>query len=373
MKYRDFSPGDPLPADFADALNEFISTSAPNFLLRIKPGDATTLQVVAGTGNAQVGIGIAKISDATKCGWRFITSTIERTSPGGVAATFDVHVTGSDNVFTPSGGGEVDTTDYSFALAIVAAAATPAGVALTRKVATAVWDGTKFTAIDVLVGPQSGTGRHAARHATTGDDPITPASLGLTPSIFAAGDMKFSAVPAAPTGWAIADGSSQLRADPVYAALFTAIGTTYGTVDGTHFNLPDMRGRVPVGVDGAAGRLSANDALGQSAGEETHLLTGPESGTNTNGSGTAASAGGHVHTHKNGATAGDGAFFGPSGFAQGFNDPGFAAYTGGPAWGQGTMDTAGAHTHTVDLDPRSADTAHNNMQPYLIGSWFIKL
>lgn len=43
-----------------------------------------------------------------------------------------------------------------------------------------------------------------------------------------------------PTGYLKANGASVLRAD--YAALFTAIGTTFGTVDGTHFTLPDLRG-----------------------------------------------------------------------------------------------------------------------------------
>ena len=32
--------------------------------------------------------------------------------------------------------------------------------------------------------------------------------------------------------------------------LFTAIGTAYGTADGTHFNVPDFRGIFPRGVTG---------------------------------------------------------------------------------------------------------------------------
>lgn len=45
---------------------------------------------------------------------------------------------------------------------------------------------------------------------------------------------------AAPTGYLLCDGSSVLRA--TYANLFAIIGTTYGTVDGTHFNLPNTQG-----------------------------------------------------------------------------------------------------------------------------------
>jgi microcystin-dependent protein len=51
---------------------------------------------------------------------------------------------------------------------------------------------------------------------------------------------------AAPTGWLLCDGASKLRTD--YADLFTVIGTTYGNADGSHFNLPDLRGRAPIGA-----------------------------------------------------------------------------------------------------------------------------
>jgi len=51
----------------------------------------------------------------------------------------------------------------------------------------------------------------------------------------------------APAGWLLADGSAVSRA--TYSALFAVIGTTYGAGDfSTTFNLPDLRGRIPVGV-----------------------------------------------------------------------------------------------------------------------------
>jgi len=46
---------------------------------------------------------------------------------------------------------------------------------------------------------------------------------------------------APPTGWLECDGSSLLRAS--YPALFAAIGTLHGAADGTHFNIPDHRGK----------------------------------------------------------------------------------------------------------------------------------
>ena len=68
----------------------------------------------------------------------------------------------------------------------------------------------------------------------------------------------------APSGFLICDGSAISRS--TYADLFSAIGTTYGAGDGsTTFNLPDMSGRVPIGV-------SLDISLGDVGGEETHTL-----------------------------------------------------------------------------------------------------
>jgi len=68
------------------------------------------------------------------------------------------------------------------------------------------------------------------------------------------------------------DGASILRAD--YPDLFTVIGTTYGAVDGTHFNVPDLRGRSPVGAGTGSGLT--NRALGSTFGSETVTLTTAE-------------------------------------------------------------------------------------------------
>lgn len=74
---------------------------------------------------------------------------------------------------------------------------------------------------------------------------------------------------AAPAGWLLCSGGAVSRTQ--YAQLFAVIGTTYGSGDGkTTFNLPDLRGRVPVGVNGSA------DPLGKREGEKTHTLTAGE-------------------------------------------------------------------------------------------------
>lgn len=74
-----------------------------------------------------------------------------------------------------------------------------------------------------------------------------------------------------PDGFLICDGSSLLRTD--YPDLFNVIGTTYGSADNTHFNLPNIKGKTIVSLDS-----NDNDfnKLGKTVGEKTHSLTTDE-------------------------------------------------------------------------------------------------
>lgn len=73
------------------------------------------------------------------------------------------------------------------------------------------------------------------------------------------GEQRDFSGPAAPAGWAIIDGSCQLRAGN-FADLFLVIGTTYdptgSTCDVVHFALPDGRGRVMAGKDTTTTRIT---------------------------------------------------------------------------------------------------------------------
>ncbi len=112
----------------------------------------------------------------------------------------------------------------------------------------------------------------------------------------------------APAGWLLCYGQAVSRT--TYAALFAIVSTTYGVGDGaTTFNLPDLRGRMIVGLDNmggaAASRIAAATTLGQAAGTETHAHTGAShthtgpSHTHTTGDVTltAAQSGLPAHTH----------------------------------------------------------------------------
>ena len=69
-------------------------------------------------------------------------------------------------------------------------------------------------------------------------------------ALLPAGAVAHFAMSSAPSGWLIADGSAVSRT--AYAALFAAIGTTFGAGDGLMvFNLPDLRGEFIRGWSGA--------------------------------------------------------------------------------------------------------------------------
>ena len=85
------------------------------------------------------------------------------------------------------------------------------------------------------------------------------------------GDLKLTARNDTEPGYAECDGGPSSRTGAT-AALFAAIGTTYGSGDGaTTFNRPDLRGRVPIGAGQGVGLT--NRSRGDTGGAETHQLT----------------------------------------------------------------------------------------------------
>lgn len=104
------------------------------------------------------------------------------------------------------------------------------------------------------------------------------AHLGYTPVDQAslAGQVAFYGMSSAPTGWLKANGAAVSRT--TYAALFAAIGTTYGGGDGsTTFNLPDLRGEFPRGFDDGRG-VDAGRSIG-SAQASSRVLFAVGTGT----------------------------------------------------------------------------------------------
>lgn len=131
----------------------------------------------------------------------------------------------------------------------------------------------------------------------------------------------------APTGYLLCDGASVSRA--TYAALFAIIGTTYGSADGSTFNVPNLKGRVIVGFDSAQTEF---DTLGETGGAKTHTLTTTEM---------------PAHSH----TAEGGSFSGSAG---------------------SNVARSGNSALTITTSSAGSGGAHNNLQPYMALNYIIK-
>jgi microcystin-dependent protein len=83
------------------------------------------------------------------------------------------------------------------------------------------------------------------------------------------GTIKLFAGNFQPKGYMICDG--RLLSINQYTALYSILGTTYGGNGQTTFALPDLRGRVPVGV-GQGVNLSPV-GVGQTGGCESNIIT----------------------------------------------------------------------------------------------------
>ena len=94
----------------------------------------------------------------------------------------------------------------------------------------------------------------------------------------------------APPGWLLCDGTAVSRT--TYAALFAAIGTTYGVGDNsTTFNLPNLSDRFPIGASGTK-------AIGTSGGGATKTIAAGNLPPHTHAAGTlAATTSGSTHRH----------------------------------------------------------------------------
>lgn len=171
---------------------------------------------------------------------------------------------------------------------------------------------------------------------------------------------------AAPTGWLLCDGSAVSRS--TYAALFAAIGISYGAGNGsTTFNVPDRRDRFSIGKGVAAG----SDALGETGGAATVTLTAVQSGLPAHNH--AASAGTETVNHNHGFSDTYTSVSGIAGFA-----------TGGQTHTQvdafpSVADTTGfenqAHAHIITVSnvaAAAASAAHENQPPYLTSNVIIK-
>jgi microcystin-dependent protein len=170
-----------------------------------------------------------------------------------------------------------------------------------------------------------------------------------------------------PAGWQLCYGQAISRT--TYAGLFSTIGTTYGSGDGsTTFNVPDLRGRVVAGEDDmggtAASRLTAGGSgitgttLGASGGTQTHTLTSAEMPSHTH----TQDAHGHEIFSTAGLNLGSSEGGTPNFVRSIFNR--VQADTMSTKWTAQTITVANQNT--------GGGGAHQNTQPTIILNYIIK-
>lgn len=171
------------------------------------------------------------------------------------------------------------------------------------------------------------------------------------------------------SSWLFCQGQAVSRS--TYATLFSLIGVTYGAGDGsTTFNLPNLSGRVPVGRD--AGQTEF-DVLGETGGAKTHTLSVAE-----------------MPSHGHSVSVNDNttnlvtrlAAFVNGGFASGTVSTAFTPtallMSASVPLGQYTQagmaqDYIATHGHTVNQSNAGGGGAHNNLQPYIVLNYLIKV
>ncbi len=187
----------------------------------------------------------------------------------------------------------------------------------------------------------------------------------------------------APTGYLLCDGTAVSRT--TYAALFTAISTTYGAGNGsTTFNLPNLKGRVPVGLDSSQTEF---DVRGETGGAKTHTLTTSEmpvhthiqdAHTHTQNAHThiqdahTHTQASHNHTYQfQNTTANNGSGV-PIMNGDGAANTSSVAPTINSTTATNQNTTAVNQNTTATNQNAGSGAAHNNLQPYLVLNFIIK-
>jgi microcystin-dependent protein len=167
---------------------------------------------------------------------------------------------------------------------------------------------------------------------------------------------------AAPTGWLLCDGSAVNRT--TYATLFTTLSTTYGAGDGsTTFNLPDMRGRMPMGAGTGA----------QNGGSGSGLISGGTALTARTRGGFGGDERMQTHTHVQNAHGHD--LGGGQNFGVNFGANAGAGATFGlhvDIINTGTYQGPYSATANTATNQNAGSGLSENMPPFLVTNFIIK-
>jgi microcystin-dependent protein len=201
---------------------------------------------------------------------------------------------------------------------------------------------------------------NATTASSVADGSVTLAKLvaAVQQALVPAGAVQPFAMNSAPSGWLAADGAAVSRTD--YAALFSAISTTYGAGDGsTTFNLPDLRGYFVRG-SGTNSDGSASGTFGAKQGGS--IINHTHSGT------TSTESADHTHTF-NVTSGGESVQHGhsmPAVVTSANTGSGAGIVTGGNGYflsGGGAISTSlngNSHAHNVSGTTSGRSAAHTH-------------
>lgn len=177
---------------------------------------------------------------------------------------------------------------------------------------------------------------------------------------------------AEPEGWMFEDGREVSRT--TYPALFAAIGTKFGTGNGSStFNIPDSCGRVSAGLNRGKARLTAKaggvdgDVLGAVGGAERHTLTSEQLPSHVHKVDIETTEDGdHTHDYELSRANDSGGAWGDW-FGGGQNQS--------VRRGSSKIGTAGKHKHKLvgSTNETGIGQAHNIVQPTIIKNKIIRV
>ena len=195
-------------------------------------------------------------------------------------------------------------------------------------------------------------------------------------SLLPVGSLISYAGATAPSGYLLCDGSAVSRT--TYSDLFTALSTAYGSGDGsTTFNLPDLRGRMPMGAGTGAGQ----GASGAGAPSGTALTARTRGGFGGDERMQTHTHVQNAHTHTQNAHAhdlGPGQSFGTSfgGNAGGVATFGLAVQVINQGTYQGpysATSVTATNQNTTATNQNTGSGASENMPPFVVTNYIIKV
>ena len=159
-------------------------------------------------------------------------------------------------------------------------------------------------------GPTGATGPNGPTGPTGSTGPTGPTGPAGADATSPVGTVIWHAASSAPSGYLKANGAAVSRT--TYSSLFSVIGTTYGSGNGsTTFNVPDLRGEFVRGWDDSRG-VDSGRAIGTS---QAHATQSHRHAHGTDGTAYVGSYNANGDTDANGTTMGSGNQSGVGGFA----------------------------------------------------------